>query len=101
MTRSRPRSAASRFNEHAARNDADPEARFSLTGSRPSEFEHWPRSMRKPSVYMLFMLAEIYETDVLCLLDLADHESLPQQDRLVLLRRPRGGSRAARATCAT
>jgi transcriptional regulator with XRE-family HTH domain len=26
---------------------------------------------------------------VLCLLDLADHESLPQQDRLVLLRRPR------------
>src|SRR5260370_40122459 len=35
------------------------------------------------------MLAEIYETDVLCLLDLADHESLPQQDRLVLLRRPR------------
>ena len=26
---------------------------------------------------------------MLCLLDLADHESLPQQDRLVLIRRPR------------
>ena len=65
------------------------EARASLTGSRLCEFEHWPRSTRKPSVYVLFMLAEIYETDVLCLLDLADHESLPQQDRLVLLRRPR------------
>ena len=38
------------------------------------------------------MLAEIYETDVLCLLDLADHESLPQQDRLVLLRRPRAAT---------
>ena len=38
------------------------------------------------------MLAEIYETDVLCLLDLADHESLPQQDRLVLLRKPRAAT---------
>jgi transcriptional regulator with XRE-family HTH domain len=39
-----------------------------------------------------FNLAGIYETDVLCLLDLADHESLPQQDRLVLLRRPRAAT---------
>ena len=84
--------AAARFNEHAAQRDADPEARTSLTGSRLSEFEHWPRSARKPSVYVLFMLAEIYQTDVLCLLDLADHESLPQQDRLVLLRRPRAAT---------
>ncbi|SRR6266568_8004379 len=74
--------AAARFNDRAARHGTDPEA-------RASEFEHWPRSTRKPSVYVLVMLAEIYETDVLCLLDLADHESLPQQDRLVLLRRPR------------
>ena len=41
---------------------------------------------------MLLLLAEIYQTDVLCLLDLADHESLPQQERLVLLRRPRAGT---------
>jgi hypothetical protein len=114
--------AAARFNEHAARRDADPEARTGLTGSRLSEFEHWPRSARKPSVYVLFMLAEIYATDVLCPLDLADHESLPQQDRLLLRRprpgsendssplwrhegyrrrRPHGRSRAARATSAT
>jgi transcriptional regulator with XRE-family HTH domain len=84
--------AAARFSERAARHDADPDARAGLTGSRLSEFEHWPRSTRKPSVYVLCMLAEIYETDVLCLLDLADHESLPQQDRLVLLRRPRAGT---------
>jgi transcriptional regulator with XRE-family HTH domain len=84
--------AAARFNERAARQDADPEARASLTGSRLSEWEQWPRSSRKPSVYVLFMLAEIYETDVLCLLDLADHESLPQQDRLVLLRKPRAAT---------
>ena len=38
---------------------------------------------------MLFrsLLARVYETDALCLLDLADHESLPQKDRLVLMRR--------------
>ena len=81
--------AAARFNDRAARAEADPQARASLTGSRLSEWEHWPRTGRKPSVYALVMLAEIYETGVLCLLDLADHESLPQQDRLVLLRRPR------------
>jgi transcriptional regulator with XRE-family HTH domain len=84
--------AAARFNERAARQDADPQKRASLNHSRLSEFEHWPRSARKPSVYVLFMLAEIYETDVLCLLDLADHESLPQQDRLVLMRRPRAAT---------
>ena len=100
-TRARPREAfrlawgwtleqaAARFNGHAATRDADPEARASLTSSRLSEYEHWPRSTRKPSAYVLAMLAEIYETDVLCLLDLSDHESLPQQDRLVLMRRPR------------
>jgi transcriptional regulator with XRE-family HTH domain len=84
--------AAARFNDRAARQDADPDARASLIANRLSEFEHWPRSSRKPSVYALFMLAEIYQTDVLCLLDLADHESLPQQDRLVLLRKPRAAT---------
>jgi transcriptional regulator with XRE-family HTH domain len=84
--------AAARFNERAARADADPEARASLSGSRLCEYEKWPRSTRKPSVYVLYMLAEIYETDVLCLLDLADHESQPQQDRLVLMRRPRAAT---------
>jgi len=43
-------------------------------------------------VYALVMLAEIYQTDALCLLDLADHESLPQQDRLVLQRKPRAAT---------
>jgi transcriptional regulator with XRE-family HTH domain len=84
--------AAARFNEEAARQDADPGARAGLTGSRLSEWEHWPRGSRKPSVYVLFMLAEVYQTDVLCLLDFADHESLPRQDLLVLLRRPRAAT---------
>jgi transcriptional regulator with XRE-family HTH domain len=84
--------AAERFNDRAARAEAETEARTSLTGSRLSEWEGWPRTGRKPSVYGLCMLAEIYQTDVLSLLDLADHESLPQQDRLVLMSRPRAAT---------
>lgn len=84
--------ASARFNAQAAKENADPEARATLTGPHLCEFEKWPSSDRKPSVYTLIMLAKIYETDVLCLLDLADHEHLAPQDRLVLLRRPRAAT---------
>jgi transcriptional regulator with XRE-family HTH domain len=83
--------AAERFNRHAAREVDDLDARASLTGPVLREYEKWPDSMRKP-VSVLLLLAEIYQTDVLHLLDLADHESLPRHERLVLLRRPRTGS---------
>lgn len=79
--------AAARFNELAAGEGTDPDGRASMTGPHLCEVEHWPDSERRPSVYVLCLLALVYETDVLCLLDLADHESLPQQDRLVLMRR--------------
>ena len=79
--------AAARFNELAAGEGTDPDGRASMTGPHLCEVEQWPNSERKPSVYVLCLLARVYETDVLCLLDLADHESLPQQDRLVLMRR--------------
>jgi len=81
--------AAARFNAQAARDNMDPQARASLTGGRLCEYEKWPSGDRKPSVYVLLMLAQLYDTDVLCLLDLADHEHIAPQDRLVLLRRPR------------
>jgi transcriptional regulator with XRE-family HTH domain len=79
--------AAARFNELAAGAGTDPGGRASMTGPHLCEVEQWPNSDRRPSVYVLCLLARVYETDVLCLLDLADHESLPQQDRLVLMRR--------------
>jgi len=79
--------AAARFNELAAGAGTDPGGRASMTGPHLCEVEQWPNSERRPSVYVLCLLARVYETDVLCLLDLADHESLPQQDRLVLMRR--------------
>ena len=78
---------AARFNERAASEGTDPEGRAGMTGPHLCELEQWPDSERKPSVYVLCLLAGVYDTDVLCLLDLADHESLPQQDRLVLTRR--------------
>ena len=79
--------AAARFNELAASEGTDPDGRAGMTGPHLCELEQWPNSERKPSVYALCLLAGVYDTDVLCLLDLADHESLPQQDRLVLMRR--------------
>ncbi len=84
--------AAARFSERAAREGTGPHARAGMTGPHLAELEKWPQSARKPSVDVLCLLAAIYETDVLCLLDLADHESLPRQDRLVLLRRPRAAT---------
>jgi transcriptional regulator with XRE-family HTH domain len=80
---------AERFNELAAREGTDPGGRAGMSSSHLCELERWPDSDRKPSVYVLCLLAKVYETDVLCLLDLADHESLPQHDRLVLMRRQR------------
>lgn len=81
--------AAERFNKCAAREGTDPQGRAGMTGAHLCEVEHWPGSDRRPSVYVLCLLACVYDTDVLCLLDLADHESLPQSDRLVLTRRLR------------
>lgn len=80
--------AAARFNALAAHEGTDPQARASMTGPHLCEHERWPDGGRKPSVYVLIMLAQMYETDVLCLLDLADHENLAPQDRLTLIRPP-------------
>ena len=78
--------AAERFNALAARQGTDPQARAGMTGAHLCEYEQWPASERKPSVYVLVTLARLYDTDPLCLLDLADHESLAPRDRLALIR---------------
>jgi hypothetical protein len=80
--------AAARFNALAAHEGTDPQARAGMTGPHLCEHERWPDGGRKPSVYVLLMLAQMYETDALCLLDLADHENLAPQDRLTLIRLP-------------
>jgi transcriptional regulator with XRE-family HTH domain len=80
--------AAERFNALAAQEGADSQARAGMTGAHLCEHERWPHGGRKPSVFMLVMLARMYETDPLCLLDLADHENLDPKDRLTLIRPP-------------
>lgn len=77
--------AAAQFNARAAELGCDPGGQASLAGNRLCEYEKWPHSERRPSVYVLVMLAQVYQTGVLNLLDLADHEHLPPRDRLALL----------------
>ena len=81
--------AAARFNALAAHEGTDPRGGAGMTGPHLCEMEKWPLASsggRKPSVYVLVMLAQMYETDVLSLLDLADHENLAPQDRRTLIR---------------
>jgi hypothetical protein len=68
--------AAARFNEHAGKVGTDPAGSATMTGAHLCEYEKWPRSKRRPSVYVLVVLAAIYQAGVLNLLDLADHEKL-------------------------
>ena len=91
-----PEDAAARFNALAAQDSTDPAGRAGMTSTHLCEMERWPLAPsggRKPSVSVLVMLAQMYQTDVLSLLDLADHENLAPQDRRTLLRpdpRPAG-----------
>jgi len=80
--------AAARFNALAAREGAGPQARAGMTGPHLCEHERWPGGGRKPPVSVLVLLAQMYQTDVRALLDLADHENLAPADRLTLIRRP-------------
>ena len=57
--------AAERFNALAAQEGADPQARAGMTGAHLCEHERWPHGGRKPSAFMLVMLARVYETDAL------------------------------------
>jgi hypothetical protein len=77
--------AAAQFNARAADLGTDPGGLASLAGNRLCEYEKWSHSERRPSVYVLVMLAHIYQAGVLDLLDLADHEHLPPRNRLTLL----------------
>jgi hypothetical protein len=56
--------AAARFNERAASEGTDPQGRASMTGPHLCEVEKWPDSSRKPSAYVLCLLAGVYGTDV-------------------------------------
>jgi hypothetical protein len=69
--------AAARFNARAAELGTDPDGLAGLAGNRLCEYEKWPYSERRPSVYVLVILAQVYQTGVLSLLDLADPRAPP------------------------
>lgn len=62
------------------------QGRAVMSGPHLRRYEHWPSSGRKPSADVLVMMAQVYETDMPRLLDLADHEHLAPPDRLTLIR---------------
>jgi transcriptional regulator with XRE-family HTH domain len=74
---------AARFTEIAAR--LAPGTRSApMVGTRIGEYERWPQGGRRPSPYVLTVLAEVYGTEVRWLLDDADDQAMPEQDRTVL-----------------
>jgi transcriptional regulator with XRE-family HTH domain len=74
---------AARFTEVAAR--LAPGTRTPpMVGTRIGEYERWPIGGRRPSPYVLTVLAEVYGTDLARLLDDADTAAMPEPDRAVL-----------------
>ena len=55
-----------------------------MTGVRIGEYERWPAGGRRPSVYVLLVLANVFGTSVAGLLDYQDHRGFPDTDRAVL-----------------
>jgi len=84
---------AARFTEVAERlgGDREPVAggqpappQAPMIGTRIGEYERWPHGGRRPSPYVLTVLAAVLDTTVERLLDYDDHRHLPEQERTVL-----------------
>jgi hypothetical protein len=55
-----------------------------MIGTRIGEYERWPIGGRRPSPYVLTVLATVLGTTVERLLDYDDHRKMPDQERTVL-----------------
>ena len=86
--------AAARINELAAQDGLDPQSRAGMTAAHLCEYEDWPGEAspgsgreptgRKPTAYILSLLARAYSTTVPSLVDETDQAWLPAADRLVI-----------------
>lgn len=82
--------AADRISDYAARSGLDPGgATVAMTAPHLSEYENWPGpgvtpAGRRPTPYLLSLLASVYECAVHDLLDVADYEHMPPADRLII-----------------
>jgi len=88
------REAAERINDLAAHDGLDSGSRAGMTAAHLCEYEEWPGGAppgsgreptgRKPTPYILSLLARAYATTVPSLVDDADQAWLPRADRLVI-----------------
>jgi WD40 repeat protein len=82
--------AAEQISTYAARTGLNPDgATVSMTGPHLSEYENWPGegtepTGRRPTPYLLSLLAGVYGCAVDDLLDVADYEHMPSPDRLIV-----------------
>jgi hypothetical protein len=100
--------AAEHINRRAGDTGLDPSATAAMTGPHLCEYENWPGegpkpSGRRPTPLVLALLAAAYGAPAIHdLLDLADYQSMPAADRLVLnatvhaQSQPGNGARPAR-----
>jgi hypothetical protein len=93
--------AASRVNEFRGQVGLDPGGFAGMTAPHLCEYENWPGygpqpSGRRPTPYLLAVLAAVYDCAVTDLLDLADRERLPPEDILILDKYAQPPPRAAR-----
>jgi hypothetical protein len=80
---------ADRINEFRGNTGLDPGGIASMTAPHLSEYENWPGhsprpSGRRPTPYLLAVLAAVYDCAVSDLIDLADREHLRPADLLIL-----------------
>src|SRR5712691_1126987 len=80
---------ADRINEFRGQVGLDPGGLASMTAPHLSEYENWPGhgprpSGRRPTPYLLAVLAAVYDCAVTDLIDLTDREQLPAADLLIL-----------------
>jgi hypothetical protein len=80
---------ADRINEYRGNTGLDPGGIAAMTAPHLSEYENWPGHRpeptgRRPTPYLLAVLAAVYDCAVTDLIDLADREHLRPADLLIL-----------------
>src|SRR6266568_5578213 len=81
--------AAGQINTYAARTGLDDGATVAMTAAHLCEHENWPGEARepagrRPTPYLLSLLAAVYGCTAHDLLDAADYEHMPAAGRLIL-----------------
>jgi hypothetical protein len=99
--------AAGQISTYAARTGLDNGATVAMTAAHLCEHENWPGqghepAGRRPTPYLLSLLAAVYGCTVHDLLDAADYEHMPAADRLILDKTaPSDGRRSADAVASS